>query len=54
MQLRLEQPGLMAEVWARMRAEAEDAVKREPLLGSLINGGLLHNKRLPQALSYRY
>ena len=54
MQLRLEQPGMMAEVWARMRTEAEDAVRREPLLGSLIHGGLLHHKQLPKALSYRF
>lgn len=54
MQLRLEQARLATDAWTRMRAEAEEAVRREPLLGSLIHGGLLHHQRLAQALTYRF
>lgn len=54
MQARLKQVPATTDVWMRMRAEAEDAVRREPLLGSVIHGGLLHHERLPEALAYRF
>lgn len=40
-------------VWARIRAEAEMAVSKEPLLGGLIHSSLLHHPTLERALSYR-
>lgn len=42
------------EVWSTMRAEAESAVKAEPLLGALIHAGLLHHSRFDQALAFRF
>ncbi|MBK1636910.1 serine O-acetyltransferase [Rhodovulum adriaticum] len=41
-------------VWKRICAEAEAAVEEEPLLGSLIHGGLLHHDGLEDALAYRF
>lgn len=40
-------------VWSRMRAEAEQAIRDEPLLGSLLHSGVLHHCSLERALSYR-
>lgn len=40
-------------VWDRIRREAEDAVRAEPLLGGLIHTSVLHYGALEQALAYR-
>ncbi|MCT4557419.1 MAG: serine O-acetyltransferase [Pelagimonas sp.] len=40
-------------VWARIKAEAEDAVKTEPLLGGMVHYSILHHPSLERALSYR-
>ncbi len=40
-------------VWDRVTAEAEAAVKSEPLLGGLVHACILHHKNLERALSYR-
>lgn len=42
------------DIWAQMRAEAEAAVRDEPLLGSLMHAGLLHHARFEQALAFRF
>ncbi len=41
-------------VWQRIRNEAEEAVRCEPLLGALIHSGLLHHATFERALSYRF
>jgi serine O-acetyltransferase len=41
-------------VWRRVRDEAADAVRAEPLLGGLIHSSLLHHSSLERALSYRF
>jgi len=41
-------------VWSRICAEAEAAVRDEPLLGGLIHSSLLHHPTLERALSYRF
>ena len=40
-------------VWQRISEEARDAIAREPLLGGLIHGTILHHQTLERALSYR-
>jgi len=40
-------------VWDRIRAEAEQIVHDEPLMGSMVHAGVLHHKSLEKALSYR-
>lgn len=40
-------------VWARIRAEAEDMVSSEPLLGGVAHSSVLHHKSHESALSYR-
>lgn len=40
-------------VWAQIGAEAESAVRDEPLLGGLIHSGILHHRSLGRALAYR-
>jgi len=40
-------------VWDRVTAEAEAAVKIEPLLGGFVHACVLHHRNLEQALSYR-
>ncbi len=40
-------------VWARIRCEAEEAVRAEPLLGGLVHSTILHHATLEQALAYR-
>ena len=40
-------------VWSRIRDEAGEAVKREPLLGGLIHTSLLHHGSLENVLAYR-
>jgi serine O-acetyltransferase len=40
-------------VWTYIRAEAEEAVKSEPLLGGLVHGCILHHQSLEAALAYR-
>ncbi|MDO5657832.1 MAG: serine O-acetyltransferase [Paracoccus sp. (in: a-proteobacteria)] len=42
-----------AAIWARIREEAAEAVRDEPLLGALVHGGLLHHRDLKSALAYR-
>ncbi|MCU0905157.1 MAG: serine O-acetyltransferase [Tabrizicola sp.] len=41
-------------VWQRICAEAEEAIRAEPLLGALIHSGLLHHPTLERALAYRF
>jgi serine O-acetyltransferase len=41
-------------VWNRVREEAVEAVRNEPLLGALIHSGLLHHASLERALAYRF
>lgn len=41
-------------VWRRVCDEAIEAVRAEPLLGSLIHAGLLHHPSLERALAYRF
>lgn len=40
-------------VWQRIRQEAEEVVRDEPLLGGLIHGCVLHHDTLEAALAYR-
>ena len=40
-------------VWARIKDEAEEAVKDEPLLGGLVHSSILHHKTIESALAYR-
>ncbi len=40
-------------VWARIRSEAEQAVKDEPLLGGLVHYSILHHPNFERSLSYR-
>ncbi|WP_323782686.1 serine O-acetyltransferase [Thalassovita sp.] len=40
-------------VWNQIRTEAEDAVKKEPLLGGLIHSSILHHDTIENALAYR-
>ncbi len=40
-------------VWSRIRAEAEDMVAAEPILGGLVHSGILHHTSLERSLSYR-
>ena len=41
-------------VWQRVREEAFDMVRSEPLLGGLIHSSLLHHPSLERALAYRF
>ncbi len=41
-------------VWRRVCEEAVEAVRAEPLLGSLIHAGLLHHPTLERALAFRF
>lgn len=41
-------------VWSRICSEAEEAVRSEPLLGSLIHSGLLHHASFERALAFRF
>lgn len=40
-------------VWSRITAEAQEAVRKEPLMGGLVHACILHHKTLDKALSYR-
>ena len=40
-------------IWTRVRAEAEDIVRREPELASFIYSTVLHHERLEQAVVHR-
>ena len=40
-------------VWARIKQEAEDAVRKEPLLGGLIHSSILYHGSIERALAYR-
>lgn len=40
-------------LWDRIRNEAEEAVRAEPLLGGLIHSSLLHHDSVESALAYR-
>ena len=40
-------------VWNRIRDEANQAVRDEPLLGGLVHSSLLHHRSLERALAYR-
>ncbi len=41
-------------VWQRIRAEAEQSVRDEPLLGSALHASLLHHASFEDALAYRF
>ena len=41
-------------VWTRVREEAEEAIRAEPLLGALVHSGLLHHHTYERALAYRF
>ena len=41
-------------VWQQITAEAEQAVKDEPLMGGLVHACVLHHKTVERALSYRF
>jgi serine O-acetyltransferase len=41
-------------VWNRIRDEAAEAVRNEPLLGGLVHSNLLHHTSLERALAYRF
>lgn len=47
-------PQAQLALWARIRAEAAEAVRTEPLLGALIHAGLLHHATFAAALGYRF
>ena len=40
-------------VWSAIRVEAEQIARDEPLMASLVHGGVLHHGSLESALSYR-
>jgi len=40
-------------IWTRVRAEAEDIVRREPELATFIYANILHHERLEQAVVHR-
>jgi serine O-acetyltransferase len=40
-------------VWTRIRSEAEDMVRAEPLLGGLAHSSVLHHDSIECALAYR-
>ena len=41
-------------VWQRIRDEAQEAIRAEPLLGGLIHSSLLHHPSFERALAYRF
>ena len=41
-------------VWERIRSEAQDAIRGEPLLGGLIHSSLLHHATMERARAYRF
>ncbi|WP_179379798.1 serine O-acetyltransferase [Jannaschia marina] len=41
-------------VWDRVRAEARQAVKDEPVLGGMVHAAVLHHRTLDAALAYRF
>jgi len=41
-------------VWERIRAEGEQAVADEPLLGGMVHSNLLHHATMEGALAYRF
>lgn len=41
-------------VWERVRDEAQEALRQEPLLGGLIHSSLLHHASLERALGFRF
>ncbi|MDR5651797.1 serine O-acetyltransferase [Ruixingdingia sedimenti] len=41
-------------VWDRIRLDAEESVRNEPLLGGLIHGSLLHHPTMERALAFRF
>ncbi|WP_112323308.1 serine O-acetyltransferase [Oceanibium sediminis] len=40
-------------IWSRIRTEAEEITRREPLMASLVHSGVLYHKTLQSVLSYR-
>lgn len=41
-------------VWDRIRNEAQEAIRAEPLLGGLIHSSVLHHPTMERALAYRF
>ncbi len=40
-------------IWSRIRLEAEEVVRNEPLMASLVHSGILYHKSLESVLSFR-
>jgi serine O-acetyltransferase len=40
-------------IWSRIREDAEEALRREPLLGGLVHSSVLHHPTFERALSFR-
>ena len=40
-------------VWSRIRRDAYEVIKKEPIMGGLVHSGVLHHSSLENALSYR-
>ncbi|MCV6824100.1 MULTISPECIES: serine O-acetyltransferase [Halocynthiibacter] len=40
-------------VWSQICTEAEEAVRKEPLMGGMLHGSLLHHPSLERALAFR-
>jgi serine O-acetyltransferase len=45
--------GTVDPVWTRLRAEAEEVVRREPALASFVSATILHHDRLENAVAHR-
>ena len=41
-------------VWQRIRAEAHDVVRDEPLMGGVMHNNLLHHATMESALAFRF
>ena len=41
-------------VWQRVREEAQETIRTEPLLGGLVHSSLLHHGSMERALAYRF
>jgi len=50
---RPSRPSIRRSVWARIRREAEESVRREPELATFIYSTILHHDTLEAAIVYR-
>ncbi len=46
-------PASVDPVWTRIRREAEEAIREEPLIAGLVHSSLLHHDSLENALAFR-